>query len=342
MDPQILLFQRQYLQLFEPDFLAWPPKQLLRDSGVQEWLYNHMFNAEHSTYLPSERYQFRVIKPLVSKIEQSIEDPEEDEISDQLVSHLSSLIATELPSEETAVQQRSYVTFTCLPSSLATSDLPDKEPTITLLERRNLISGSKTTGFRTWEAALHLGSYLLSPEGAGVVHGKNVFELGVGTGLLSILCVKHLGARHVTATDGDEQVVEAFKENLFLNGFDDESKVNASVLRWGQGLKGTWVEDECETCPYDLVLGADITYDTRSVSPLVATLRFLFDLRPGAQVLIATAVRNAETFETLRHACDPSNFHVQEIEFEAEPVRQQKALFYAAVVPFKILSITKS
>ena len=180
------------------------------------------------------------------------------EISDQLVSHLSSLIATELPSEETAVQQRSYVTFTCLPSSLATSDLPDKEPTITLLERRNLISGSKTTGFRTWEAALHLGSYLLSPEGAGVVHGKNVFELGVGTGLLSILCVKHLGARHVTATDGDEQVVEAFKENLFLNGFDDESKVNASVLRWGQGLKGTWVEDECETCPYDLVLGADI------------------------------------------------------------------------------------
>ena len=78
MDPQILLFRRQYLQLFEPDFLAWPPKQLLRDSGVQEWLYNHMFNAEHSTYLPSERYQFRVIKPLVSKIEQSIEDPEED------------------------------------------------------------------------------------------------------------------------------------------------------------------------------------------------------------------------------------------------------------------------
>lgn len=78
MDPQLVLFRRQYLQLFEPDFLAWPPKQLLRDADVQAWLYANLFNSNKNPRLPPGRYQLRVLKPLVKKIEQSIEDPEED------------------------------------------------------------------------------------------------------------------------------------------------------------------------------------------------------------------------------------------------------------------------
>lgn len=174
------------------------------------------------------------------------------------MTHLSSLISSDLPDEMIAAQQRSYVTFTCLPPSSTLSNIPEKEPTITLLERRNLISGSTTTGFRTWEAALHLSSYLLTPEGQSLVRDKNVFELGAGTGFVSILCAKLLGARNVTATDGDEAVIEALKENFFLNGLDDERKVNASVLRWGRALTGSWVEEECEEKPYDVLLGADI------------------------------------------------------------------------------------
>ena len=239
------------------------------------------------------------------------------------MSHLSSLITSNLPPEAVAVQQKTYVTFSCLPPTLSVSDYPDKEPTITLLERPHLISGSKTTGFRTWEAALHLGSYLLSPQGSSIVNDKNIIELGAGTGFLSILYAKHLNAKHVTATDGDEGVIEALKENLFLNGLDDESVVNASILRWGHGLRGTWVEDECEEWPYDVVLGADIvrpisivpirfeedvliaiqTYDKAAISALVGTLRFLFELRPALHILFSGAVRNAETFETFRNAC---------------------------------------
>jgi hypothetical protein len=78
MDPQLVLFRRQYLQLFEPDFLAWPPKSLLRDSGVQQWLYKHCFDTDSNPHLPSDRYRLRVLKPLVRKVEQAIEDPEED------------------------------------------------------------------------------------------------------------------------------------------------------------------------------------------------------------------------------------------------------------------------
>ncbi|KXT06942.1 hypothetical protein AC578_7101 [Pseudocercospora eumusae] len=358
MDPQLLLFRRQYFQLHEPDFLAWPPKQLLRDSSVQAWLYAKLFDAEKNSYLPTERYQFRVLKPLVSRIEQAIENPEEDEISDDLMSHLSTLIASDLPGELIAAQQKSYVTFTCLPPEVSIIDQDYRsEPTITLLERRNLISGSLTTGFRTWEAALHLGSYLLSRRGQSHVRNKSVLELGAGTGFLAILAAKHLGAKHVTTTDGDESVVEALKENLFLNGLDYDQKVITSVLRWGHGLKGTWVEEDCEEWPYDVVIGADIvsaihgmlrsitdfkqTYEKTAIAALVGTLRMLFDLRPTLQVLISGAVRNAETFETFQQACVRSKFHVKEIDFQPKPIHQQTSLFYAKAVPLKILSITR-
>ena len=78
MDAQLELFRRQYLQLVEVDFLAWPPTALLRDAGVQAWLYKRLFNADQNARLPPESYQFRVCKSLVNRIEQSIEDPEED------------------------------------------------------------------------------------------------------------------------------------------------------------------------------------------------------------------------------------------------------------------------
>ena len=171
---------------------------------------------------------------------------------------LSSLIASNLPSEATAAQQKEYVTFSCLPSAPVGVELDVPEPTITLLEKRHLISGSQTTGFRTWEAALHLGSYLLQPSNSAMIEGKSILELGAGTGFLSVLCAKHLRAKHVTAADGDEGVIEALKENLFLNDLEDGGIFNASVLRWGRGLRGTWVDEECEEFPYDLVLGADI------------------------------------------------------------------------------------
>ena len=180
------------------------------------------------------------------------------------MSHFSTLIATKLPSESTAVREKAYVTFTCLSGSVDVQhETPRSEPTITLLERRNLISGFSGTGFRTWEAALHLGSYLLTDPGLNLIRNKNVFELGAGTGFLSILCAKYLQAKHVRTTDGDETIVEQLKENFFLNEVDER---NASVLRWGRGLKGTWVEEECEDQPYDVVLGSDIVSVRRPLS----------------------------------------------------------------------------
>lgn len=287
-------------------------------------------------------------------------------------------MGSELPSEASAVQQKSYVTFTTLPENASREEEEGPEPTLTLLERRQLISGSLTTGFRTWEAALHLGAYLLSGPGQDLIKGKSILELGAGTGFLSILCAKQLGANHVTSTDGDEGVVEALKENLFLNGLDNEKQVLTSVLRWGQSVRGSWVVDDFEEHPYDTVIGADIVSGVRMCSypwRPCAHKKFRHTTRPPVwrwwQQYACSSIfvqaskslspapyamsiplshsgklavsRNTATstvllstdFDTVRN-----KFTIEEIPFDPVPLHQQKSLFYAKAVPFKILSIT--
>ncbi|RYP23354.1 hypothetical protein DL767_008850 [Monosporascus sp. MG133] len=176
--------------------------------------------------------------------------------------------------------------------------------------------------------------------GKELVKGKDILELGAGTGFLSILCAKHLQASHVTTTDGDESVVEALKENIVLNGLRSDQHVVARTLSWGVNLEATWVKQDCKARPYDVVIGADITYDKVAIKALVTTIHQLFELRPGLRVLISGVVRNVNTFESFRSECLSRRFSVEELGFQAKPMRQQKTLFYAAAVPIKILSVS--
>ena len=72
------LFQRQYLQLVEPEHLAWPDQQELRLPKTQAWIYDNMFNHDLMEYPPPDRYQLRVLKQLSARLEEAVEDPDED------------------------------------------------------------------------------------------------------------------------------------------------------------------------------------------------------------------------------------------------------------------------
>jgi len=75
---RIELLRRQYLQLLGPDLLAMPGPELLRRPDVQRQLYEKMFHSENLMFVPNNRYQLRVLKELVTRIENIISDPEED------------------------------------------------------------------------------------------------------------------------------------------------------------------------------------------------------------------------------------------------------------------------
>jgi len=74
MRTQLQRFVHQYLQLF--DSLVWPDAHVLRDSRAQSYLYEQMFRQ--LKFAPPERYQLRVLKQLVQRLEDSIVNPDED------------------------------------------------------------------------------------------------------------------------------------------------------------------------------------------------------------------------------------------------------------------------
>ena len=170
-------------------------------------------------------------------------------------------IAQNMPSASEAAQRRTHVTYTA-PS------LESEPPSVVLLETQFILASSGSTGFRTWEAALHLAYFLFSTEARQFVASKNILELGAGTGFLSILCSAHLGANHVLATDGSNEIVNNLKENLDLNGLRFSEKIHVRSLQWGHALIGGAADCRGEGRVYDLIIGADVV--RRAI--LVATL----------------------------------------------------------------------
>ena len=75
---QLRILQRQYFQLVEPNQLSWPDDATLKAPEVQSWLFSNLFDMVNITSPPPDRYQLRILKQLIAKLERSISDPEED------------------------------------------------------------------------------------------------------------------------------------------------------------------------------------------------------------------------------------------------------------------------
>lgn len=246
------------------------------------------------------------------------------------------LLAQPLPSEAVAAQQKSYVSY-----YLSGLEIPDDhaQPEITILESRFLISAGGTTGLRTWEAALHLGQYLCArPD---IVKSKCVLELGAGTGYLSILCAKYIGAQHVLASDGSEDVVNNLPESFYLNGLQGSEAVTATELLWGHAFLGTEEAEWNGGRPVDVVLGADITYDGSVIPSLVATLEELVSLHPRVDIIISATERNRETFETFKGVTAKAGFAVETVDFPITPRKEQRGPFYSDSVPIHICRLRR-
>ncbi|KAK7906516.1 Protein-lysine N-methyltransferase EFM3 [Apiospora marii] len=330
-------FCSQYLQL-ERD-LDFPSGQVLREAHVQDALHRRLFADDALAHPPPARYQLRVLKELVSRIETSIEDWDEHEVSDDLMTHLSELLASPLPEELIAVQQKAYVTYSQTLLSGDSTPATGLYPHVTLLESRQLISAGGTTGLRTWEAALHLGQYLCA--NPSLVQNKRVLELGAGTGYVAILCAKHLGPSQVIASDGSDDVVANLPESFYVNGLQDSRAISAMDLKWGQAIVGTEEAEWNGGQPLDLVLGADVTYDESVIPSLVGTIDDLFDMFPRVLVIISATERNRRTFDAFINVCQKRGLNIQEVDFDIAPRDKQTGPFYSDQVPIRICRITR-
>lgn len=199
----------------------------------------------------------------------------------------ANLVAQPKPSSLTSAQQHSNIKYTA-PSESYTGD--GSERTVITSESRGLILAGGTTGFRTWEAALHLGSFLATPAGDELVRGKRVIELGAGTGFLSLFLARHLGVRGVVASDREITLIDNMKRCVPLNQVSEADKplpFYPVVWDWGTPLEhtedmGEFLEDG--RIEFDVALGADLVghyfYGFSWIVEL--TLRSALDLRYGS------------------------------------------------------------
>jgi len=106
------------------------------------------------------------------------------------------------------------------------------------------------------------------------VRGRRVLELGAGLGLPS-LAAALCGAK-VLATDWALDAVELLRANAKRNSI----KLRVKCLRWDDP------EPFLRDAPWDFVLGADLLYEERNASQLLALLPQL-----GGEVVIADSGR---------------------------------------------------
>lgn len=204
----------------------------------------------------------------------------------------STLVSQPKPSALQQAQQLSLVKYTAPKSSTGTCP----ERTVTISESRGLILSGGTTGNRTWEAALHLGSFLASEAGEALVRGKRVIELGAGTGFLSLVCACYLGVRSVVVTDREPALIDNIRDCVKHNLNGRESiPIYPAVWDWGTPLMregdlaglGSDEGEEGTGLRFDVALGADLVgvfmgcllgfhaYMSRSMIPILFPYSYL-------------------------------------------------------------------
>ncbi|XP_013383912.1 protein-lysine methyltransferase METTL21D-like [Lingula anatina] len=126
-------------------------------------------------------------------------------------------------------------------------------------------------GCVVWDAAISLTLYLETPDfqetpGSNKLRGKNVLELGAGTGIVGIQAAC-LGANSII-TDL-EDFVPLMALNIRVNQALITGSATARELRWGT--------DVTDYQPPDYILIADCVYYEEAVGPLVQTITDLCD-----------------------------------------------------------------
>lgn len=262
--------------------------------------------------------------------------------------HISYLSTITESDPATAASEPQLIIFT-LPEPVSSLCLKNKPAAIHILETPRVLAAQSDTGLRTWEAALHLATYLhANPD---LVHGKKVVELGAGTGFLSLLCAGPLLAKYVMATDGAPHVVDRMKGNFARNrghlldqdGKDHSSTLLAKVLDWGDTENSHDVlEIYGDTLKYDLILGADITYHPDVVPVLAELLRVLMvgSLgNSGIEALISATVRNEMTLNVFKDSCVKRGLSVETVDFCCPSEREQDGFFHEQAFPITIMRI---
>ncbi|KAF1761038.1 hypothetical protein GCK72_009292 [Caenorhabditis remanei] len=195
-----------------------------------------------------------------------------------------------------------------------------------------------TTGLSVWQASCDLANlFRLVPSS----EYKRVVELGSGCGV-SGMAISKLSNCEVVLTDYDDNVLDLLKKNAVKNGLmseeDGDTSINQAKIRcldWCDFDFTEWKE------PADLIIAADVVYDTALLASLCSVLRLL--LRTAKAAIVACTRRNEASIGCFEHHLKCAKLEIVEyFEYENGEYRTLDDLYYTHPSNFPFFSSLKT
>jgi len=201
-----------------------------------------------------------------------------------------------------------------------------------------------TTGLTTWNASFVLADYLIKR--LGLIANSKVLELGSGAGFLGAIVghaqmsardlrgnetVSNANTASLCLTDANEQVLVRCRNNVMLpcNKSSAHPSLSVKLLDWSDALDNDRkyrLQEFLSDADPDLIIGADLVYDTTIIPSLIAVLKLALEL-PSPKVnslsrkaIIAGTVRNKATLDEFVRQCEAVAVVDEEREPESEGI----------------------
>lgn len=167
------------------------------------------------------------------------------------------------------------------------------EVVVTLKESMKFISEG-TTGLVSWQASIALSEWILKH--LDQFNGKEILELGSGTGLLGFLLGKIISGSRIILSDCHDSVLRLLHENHQINfASTSNNSIEILDLPWETFEQSLLVNRNISP---DFILAADVIYDDTLFEPLVRTINEIFQLKQNdVRLILACTVRNHKTLQ---------------------------------------------
>ncbi|XP_067941523.1 protein-lysine N-methyltransferase EEF2KMT-like [Watersipora subatra] len=185
-------------------------------------------------------------------------------------------------------------------------DLSDT--TICLQESGSLVAEG-TTGLKTWQASQYLAEYLLANK--SLVEGKKVLELGCGLGFLGLAICAACRCGSYILSDHHSSVLQKLHANIAIN----EEKLlcipNVEEIDWN--IASAAASSPSQLHGLDIILAADVVFDKELIPSLVKCIEKLVSSNSQCQVLIASTIRNPDTYASFSQAVGDTGFQRKQV-----------------------------
>ncbi|KAM6576818.1 hypothetical protein CsatB_028655 [Cannabis sativa] len=129
------------------------------------------------------------------------------------------------------------------------------------------------TGQLVWPGAMLLNDYIA--HNVNLLQGCSVIELGSGVGITGILSSRF--CHKFVLTDHNDEVIKILEKNVELHA-SSHAELLVEKLEWGNSEQICDILEK-HSSGFDLILGADISFQQSSIPLLFSTVKKLLEVR---------------------------------------------------------------